>query len=211
MFRVGTQRCLSLYLHLIGYLVSAACFLAVIGFNPNNLTIDEEVDPAKKQLRVELLSTETGLADSVKNGLLDVTVQVNSTASTAKLGRLHAHPKVCINCLMCLNLLGVDFKFNDGDQNTTRFEKPLLQLIGRPEGIPVQAINDNDTGEIEHFVVEMIRAEVRDQEEGQTIQVFAGNSMTVNITDDDSKCSSILPLVLSLYFLPVYFSHSRWV
>ena len=111
-------------------------------------------------------------------------------------------------------MLGLDFKFEDGNRNTTTFKERLQQLDQRAKGITVQALNDDDTGEIEHFVVQVTSAELYDDEKGKTTEVFAGNLMIVNITDDDSEYCSVLPLELPpsmfIFFL-VYFSNSRWV
>ena len=180
-------------------------FIPVIGFSPNNLTIKEEPEPLQREVHVTLLTSADGLSDSVLNGMVDVTVQLNRTTSRAILGRLHqyihVHVKSLYNayCLICFDLLGSDFKINNGNVSRIMISNLLQEVIDRREGISVKAINDNDAGEVEHFELEVTSVTLTD-EDGANIDVFAGPPLIVNIADDDSKSYSILSIVLKIIF-----------
>ena len=106
--------------------------------------------------------------------------------------------------MIYFNLLGSDFKISDGSESSVNVSG-FLRYLRAP--IKLQAKNDNNTGEIESFVLEVTSIEAIDVETGETVEVFAGNPLTVDIIDDDSKCYSIFPIVLKVCFLVVFFSN----
>ena len=82
-------------------------------------------------------------------------------------------------------MLGSDFKINDGSASALSFSG-LLKNLRAP--IKLQAKDDNDTGEIESFVLEVTSVDLFDVETGQSIEAFPGNPLTVDIIDNDSEC-----------------------
>ena len=81
----------------------------------------------------------------------------------------------------------------------------MLQNLREP--IQLQALNDNHTGEIESFVLEVTNVQLTNPETAEATEALPGNTLTVYIIDDDSKCYSIFPTVQKLCFLVVSFSN----
>ena len=86
-------------------------------------------------------------------------------------------------------MLGLDFEINSGSDSTLNFSGSVWSLS---EPIKLQAINDNNAGEIESFTLEVTSVELT--------EAFPGNPVTVDIIDDDSKCGSMFPNFQKLCF-----------
>ena len=62
--------------------------IAVIGFSPDNLELQEGIEE-QREVKVKLLTSAEPLESGVQNSQVDVNVNLIHTASTASLGRLH--------------------------------------------------------------------------------------------------------------------------
>ena len=63
-----------------------------------------------------------------------------------------------------------------------------------------QALNDDETGEFDNFVLEVTDLQLRNDETGQIFEPFFASPLNVIISDDDSKCYSILQTMAKIMF-----------
>ena len=86
-----------------------------------------------------------------------------------------------------------------------------IQPLYLPISIRLQVRDDRTTEGMEKFVLEVISAQLGQILTGETLEVFAVNSLTVTILDDDGKlCTLFLFPILDILFYCT-FSNKCWL